>query len=161
MYPANKMNSPLNHLTKTISKPVRGAIGIRSLTILTVALGLFLAGCADTNPPLGQHTGATALQGKSCNPYCDTAPALTPSALKAVTEFRDAPQTQYQLGPGDSIGVTVWDHPELSGPRVVGPDGVIQVGLIGSVKVADLNADEAAKKLTAALSDDYVAPITS
>jgi polysaccharide export outer membrane protein len=86
---------------------------------------------------------------------------LSSSARDALAKFNDTRDTQYTLGPGDSIKVTVWGHPELSGARVVGPDGSIQVGLIGSVKVAGFTADQAGKVLTSALSDDYVAPITS
>jgi polysaccharide export outer membrane protein len=72
-----------------------------------------------------------------------------------------ASNNQYKIGPGDSITLTVFGHPEISGRRTVGPDGNIQVVLVGSVGVAGLTADQAGATLTRLLSDDYVAPVTS
>jgi polysaccharide export outer membrane protein len=86
---------------------------------------------------------------------------LTPAALDILSKFNDAPATEYKLGPGDSITITVWNHPEISGPRVIGPDGSIQVGLVGSVQVAELSANQAGTVLTQTLADDYVASATS
>jgi polysaccharide export outer membrane protein len=72
-----------------------------------------------------------------------------------------ASNSQYKIGPGDSITLTVFGHPEISGRRTVGPDGNVQVVLLGSVLVAGLTADQAGATLTRLLSDDYVAPVTS
>jgi polysaccharide export outer membrane protein len=66
------------------------------------------------------------------------------------------PHGKYILGPGDVVTVTVWGHPELSGKRVIGPDGEIQLPFVGSFRVADLNADDAGAKLTSALREDYL-----
>jgi polysaccharide export outer membrane protein len=66
------------------------------------------------------------------------------------------PPGKYILGPGDVVTVTVWGHPELSGKRVIGPDGEIQLPFVGSFKVAGLNADDASRKLTSALREDYL-----
>ncbi len=63
---------------------------------------------------------------------------------------------RYILGSGDAITVTVWGHPELSGKRVIGPDGEIQLPFVGSFRIAGLTADESGRKLTSALSEDYL-----
>ena len=55
-----------------------------------------------------------------------------------------APEGKYVLGSGDLVTVTVWGHPELSGKRVIGPDGEIQFPFVGSFKVAGLDADRRA-----------------
>jgi len=52
------------------------------------------------------------------------------------------------------VTVTVWGRPELSGKRVIGPDGEIQLPFVGSFRVAGLNADDAGAKLTSALRED-------
>lgn len=76
----------------------------------------------------------------------------TPEILAA---FEAGAEDEYRLGAGDRIKVEVWGRPELSGPRVVGPDGRITVPVIGSVEVQGLTADEAAATLTRALSRAY------
>ena len=67
-----------------------------------------------------------------------------------------APSGKYILGSGDVVTVTVWGHPELSGKRVIGPDGEIQLPFVGSFRVAGLSADDAGSKLTSALREDYL-----
>lgn len=54
---------------------------------------------------------------------------------------------EYLIGRGDSIIVYVWNHPELSGPHTVGPDGKITLPLAGAVKISGLNRDAAASLL--------------
>jgi polysaccharide biosynthesis/export protein len=63
---------------------------------------------------------------------------------------------KYVLAPGDAVTVTVWGHPELSGKRIIGPDGDIQLPFVGSFKVAGYNADDASGRLSSALREDYV-----
>ena len=76
----------------------------------------------------------------------------TPEILAA---FEAGADEEYRLGAGDKIKVEVWGRPELSGPRIVGPDGKITVPVIGSVQVQGLTADEAAHAVTQALSHAY------
>ncbi|MBF0197505.1 MAG: polysaccharide biosynthesis/export family protein, partial [Planctomycetes bacterium] len=51
----------------------------------------------------------------------------------------------YQLGAGDEVSLQIWNHPELSAPHVVGPDGMITLPLIGSVNVNSLSREKAAQ----------------
>jgi len=69
--------------------------------------------------------------------------------------FEAGDEEEYRLGGGDKIKLEVWGRPELSGPRIVGPDGRITVPVIGSVAVQGLTADDAAKAVTQALSHAY------
>jgi polysaccharide biosynthesis/export protein len=58
-----------------------------------------------------------------------TAAGQTPAAQSAEAGM---------LSPGDSVRITVWRSPELSGDFVVGPDGAITHPLYRTVKVAGL-----------------------
>jgi polysaccharide biosynthesis/export protein len=135
--------------------------------VLEVALAICLCGCAAgrsggmaaTPPsPIGNN-GEALVSASACQPHCDPVPTL--STLQALEKFNEAPDSEYTLGPGDAITVTVWDRPQLSGPHVVGPDGSIQIPMLGSVKIAGLTANQAARMLTELLSGYYVAPVTS
>jgi polysaccharide export outer membrane protein len=120
------------------------AIGIASIGLM---------GCAAApNPPI-------AAEGSLVNAYGAKQP---PFASQDELDALEGPlPSAYLLGPGDDISVTVWGHPELSGKHVVGPDGAIQLSIAGSIQVGDLTADEAGDKLTHALSEDYVKPVTT
>src|SRR5277367_3297126 len=60
-----------------------------------------------------------------------TAVAPTPkpdyATIEGLQEFEGLTASRYTLGPGDKVTVTIWAHPEISGPHVVGPDGNIQL----------------------------------
>jgi polysaccharide export outer membrane protein len=70
-------------------------------------------------------------------------------------------QTSYKLGAGDEIVLSVVGRPELSGPQTVGPDGQISVASVGSISVAGLTREQAAKAVRDALSVDYESPSVS
>jgi polysaccharide biosynthesis/export protein len=135
--------------------------------VFGVALAIALFGCSARSS--GQARVATGVSvgnggeglipATGCGPNCDPAP--TPATLEALKKFNDTPDSEYRLGPGDALTVTVWNHPELSGPHVVGPDGAIQIPMLGTVKIAGFTAHEAARMLTQLLAGDYVAPVTS
>jgi polysaccharide export outer membrane protein len=82
-------------------------------------------------------------------------PQLRLSPLKALEKFEPAANEQYALGPGDEISLDFPGRPELSGKKVVGPDGRITLPLAGPISVADKTRSEAAKTVVAALSDYY------
>jgi polysaccharide export outer membrane protein len=44
----------------------------------------------------------------------------------------------YVIGPDDSIQITVWKEPALSGTMVVRPDGMISLSLIGDVQASGM-----------------------
>jgi polysaccharide biosynthesis/export protein len=139
---------------------------IKDSPVRSVLLGVLLTACVSgcaarssgakqSAAPLQQANAPTT----ACQPHCDPEPS--PAALQVLESFNEAPDTDYRLGPGDSVTVTVFEHPELSGPHVIGPDGTIQIPVLGSVKIAGLTANQAAKMLTQLLTGDYVAPVTS
>ena len=53
---------------------------------------------------------------------------LAGSAAAQQSSFRDAP---YTVNPGDTLSVSVWKEPDLSGPVLVRPDGTFSIPLGG------------------------------
>ena len=62
-----------------------------------------------------------------------------------------ASQQDYRLGAGDSIGVQVYQSPDLSVDARVSETGVISYPLVGSVQLGGLTIAEAEKKIADAL----------
>jgi polysaccharide export outer membrane protein len=65
----------------------------------------------------------------------------------------------YRIGAGDTLYITVWDHPELTSPagsqqqtvangRLVRPDGTLFYPYAGSIKAAGLTVEELRQSLT-------------
>ncbi len=87
--------------------------------------------------------------GKSAVPTEDlTAPLSVP-----------APSTlDYRIGPGDELVVTVVGNSELSGERVVGPDGAIGMPLIGALKLGGMTRNESSTAISEQLAPFFDAP---
>lgn len=77
-----------------------------------------------------------------------------------LTQYR--PQS-YQIQPGDTLLVTVWDHPELTAPagtqqtaasngRLVYPDGTLFYPYVGTLKVEGMTIEELRSTLTTRLA---------
>lgn len=78
------------------------------------------------------------------------APATT--AMAPTTAPAPAPANQdYRLGPGDAIGVQVYQSPDLSVDARVSESGVISYPLVGSLQLGGLTISEAEKKIADAL----------
>ncbi len=71
------------------------------------------------------------------------ATALPPAPAKATTS---AGYT-YQIGPGDTIEVNVWRHPELSAKVPVRPDGKITVPLIDELNAVGRNTVDLGREI--------------
>ncbi len=59
----------------------------------------------------------------------------------------------YTIGPGDVLGISVWQHPELDKTVTVRPDGRISFSLIGEVNPAGLTPAELDEVITRRLSE--------
>ncbi|WP_417914418.1 polysaccharide biosynthesis/export family protein [Candidatus Electronema sp. JM] len=62
----------------------------------------------------------------------------------------------YQIGPGDVLSITVFDHDELKTKVRVSETGSIEFPLIGTVQVGGIKTSEAAKKIESKLADGYI-----
>jgi len=56
----------------------------------------------------------------------------------AVSTAPETPVAQYQIGPGDQLQISVWQHPDLSPSVTVLPDGEVSLPLVGEVKAAGM-----------------------
>lgn len=90
------------------------------------------------------------------------------SQVRDVAKQFAVQRTQYLIGPGDVLQVTVWDHPELTIPagsfrdpassgQQVGDDGYLYYPYVGLIKAAGMNIaalrDVLTQKLSAYIQD--------
>jgi len=67
----------------------------------------------------------------------------------------------YEVGPGDSLSISVWGVPELSVPVAVRPDGKITLPAVGDVAAAGRTPSQLSEELTAVLGDYVKNPIVT
>lgn len=66
-----------------------------------------------------------------------------------------APQaaSEYRIGVGDALQISVWRNPELSLAVMVRPDGKVSVPLIGDIEAANITSIQLAANITKALNE--------
>lgn len=67
--------------------------------------------------------------------------------LDVIYHLGATSEGRYRLQPGDEVEVTFMTAPELSGPRLIMPDGTLDMPYVGNVEVADLTAEAAQARL--------------
>jgi len=83
---------------------------------------------------------------------CASEPKMIDSSA-APDKAADAIQSEYRIGPGDTLQVFVWNQPELTVTVPVRPDGRISTPLIEGVPAEGKTATQLAKDLEAALAE--------
>lgn len=111
----------------------------------------------------GQPTDSSQIQLVTITPqllagnHATTLSATVPQALLA---YQPEP---YRVGPGDTLYITVWDHPELTSPagsqqqtaangRLVRSDGTLFYPYVGSVKVGGMTIEEVRQAIAAKIA---------
>lgn len=136
---------------------------VRALGILTCVFALAaLAGCAP-GQGMNVHANNDYVQLVPITPQLVTtqqtaaaSPALPPTLL-------DYHPQGYRIGPGDTLYITVWDHPELTSPagsqqegsangRLVRPDGTLYYPYIGLMKVEGMTIEQARQAIASKLA---------
>ncbi len=74
-----------------------------------------------------------------------------PAAASAAAPAASAANADYRLGPGDTIGVLVFQNPDLSIDARVSESGIVSYPLVGSLQLGGLTLPEAEKKIADAL----------
>lgn len=82
----------------------------------------------------------------SSEPAVSAAPAVEPV------------ETEYRIGPGDTLQIFVWNHPELSLTVPVRPDGLLSTPLVENVKADGKTPSELGKDLEAAMGEYVRSP---
>jgi len=148
---------------------------MRRLKIGFVLAVVLLQACAMAPGMKAQHGDTAKLQGGSVV----TIQAITTGLLnqmeidhrtrarQVAAEFSE-PRGAYQIGPGDVLQITVWDHPELTIPagsfrdpadsgQQVGDDGYLYYPYVGLIKAGGMNVaalrDVLTDKLSAYIQD--------
>jgi polysaccharide biosynthesis/export protein len=140
----------------------------RTLFLATALAAILLAGCT------GQHMSVRDTR------VADSDVAMVPITTQLVAgdvrptarvpdELLAYRPDSYRVQPGDTILVTVWDHPELTAPagnqqqavnngRLVKPDGTLFYPYAGELRVEGLTVEELRNTLASRLSQYLVEP---
>lgn len=59
-------------------------------------------------------------------------------------------QLTYTMGPGDEVRMTVFGQPDLTTETQIGPDGSVQIPLLGTVFIANRSSSQAAEQVARA-----------
>src|SRR2546428_4301197 len=132
---------------------VPGAAGAEGRTPAVVAPAAPGAGAPSGMPP-------AAAPGRPANPATATPPATSPGAagVPAASPVTSVPSgtpipSDYVIGPGDILQITVWKNETLSRVVPVRPDGKISMPLLHDVSAAGLTAMQLRDKISTALGE--------
>lgn len=75
------------------------------------------------------------------------------SAAVREAASRPVEASEYRIGPGDSIKVFVWNHPDLSVTIPVRPDGLISTPLVENIQAAGKTPSELAAEVERRLAE--------
>jgi polysaccharide biosynthesis/export protein len=81
-------------------------------------------------------------------PVTDTSQPSTPPSLPAST---GPVSTEYTLGSGDVVDISVLGEPQVSGSAIVSPDGSITLQLVGKIQAQGLTLPQLTAKITDSL----------
>jgi polysaccharide export outer membrane protein len=118
--------------------------------------------CHAQNKEAAGKPAPTTAPGPAAGTAVDSSkPALTTAPSPAAGAAADS----YVIGPSDTLTVTVWKEPTLSGSLLVRPDGMISLPLLGDVQATGMTplqlADQIATKLKKYVQDPNVSVVIS
>jgi polysaccharide biosynthesis/export protein len=85
------------------------------------------------------------------------------NAAQATTGTAQAaePNTEFVIGPEDTLNVNVWKEPELSTTVVVRPDGKISLPLINEIQASGLTTKQLQIQIAEKLKDYIASPVVT
>ncbi len=95
--------------------------------------------------------GAVACSSNNTLPQATTRASMTAS----VDDYT------YLIGPGDSLAIFVWRHPDISGSFQVRPDGKITTSLVEDIEVSGRTSTQLARELEEQLGKYIRDPIVT
>jgi len=81
---------------------------------------------------------------------------LVAALVSALSSQVAAQSSDYRIGPGDVLKITVYGHDDLSRAAVVAPDGRMPFPLVGDIEVGGLTPTELEARLRQTLGKDYL-----
>lgn len=128
---------------------IRHKISLKILFGLSLALGFSGAANAQTAlPPLVPFSASANPTPVNLAPKRSIAPSTSTS-------------TNYYIGPGDELRITVVGYPEYTGTQAVLSDGTIALPLIGNINAADRTPAQLTAELASRLNQVLVKPAVS
>jgi polysaccharide biosynthesis/export protein len=134
----------------------------------SLAISLSLSFMGQTPLVLAQvpqpATAPTATSPQS--PLKSPLPLLTPkdAAAKDAAATIDATPSStssYRLGAGDQIEITVFEYPEVTGPKIISLDGTVTLPVVGSVPAANRTPQQFAQELQTKLKRYLKNPVVT
>lgn len=130
---------------------------LRKMTLLmyfATAIIVLMAGCGTSNPDIAVNAKAS---GNTAEAESSSIQNAAPESYNDLSDLL-VKDTNYRIGPGDRMFISLWEHPELGTPAVladkggtpVEENGVIFLPVVGEIKVAGLTLGEAREVLTRA-----------
>lgn len=131
-------------------------IAVTTLTLAAVALLPELGATQNMSPsaPAAPSGSASPSRGKPSGP-------VEPSASPAATTMTGASvalPSDYVIGPGDLLQVTVWKNDTLSRVVPVRPDGKISIPLLHDIQASGLTVMQLRDKIATALAEFMPSP---
>lgn len=124
---------------------LRTHLGFATLAAIVCVLSTALVATAQAPPAPSEANGSFAIRQKNQR-Y---------SPLELLQEFERQAPASWVFGEGDEITVEVFGHPELSGKRVIGPDGQITLPVAGTLSLVNLSREDAHKIVADAYGKYY------
>jgi polysaccharide export outer membrane protein len=154
----------MSHARRPVSVlAVDGRRIARALAALTCAFALAaLAGCAP-GQGMNVHANNDYVQLVPITPQLVTTQHAAATAAALPPALLDYQPQAYHIGPGDTLYITVWDHPELTSPagsqqegsangRLVRSDGTIYYPYLGLTKVEGMTIEQARQSIASKLA---------
>ncbi len=85
-------------------------------------------------------------------------PSIKASDLEPIDNGED---TEYEIGPGDSLQIFVWDHADLSTGVQVRPDGRISTPLVEDLQAAGKTPTQLARDIEVVLKEYVRTPVVT
>ena len=87
-----------------------------------------------------------------------TTPSNPAAVARSTFSFELTPSTEYTLGAGDEIHISIAGRPEISTEYIIGPDGRVTLPIAGVVDLGGLTRQQAAHTIETAMTPFYVHP---
>src|ERR1700760_3370609 len=134
------------------------------LTSILILLATSVAGTAQVTQKAPQQPAQqTVTPPPATAPAKSATSSSTTATTPATTPNYAGPMdaSRYIIGPEDSLQVTVWKEPTLSGNFPVRPDGMISLVLVGDLPAAGLTPMALSKDITQRLKKDIQDPVVN
>lgn len=127
-------------------KSLKTKLAITALSLLC------LCGCYNRDTDNYENVPVMETANNAAVAEADDNKAQEAAQAQELKKIAAEPEPPYTINSGDTIAVTVYNHPDMGVNTVVTPDGYIGMVFIGQTKIAGLSLGEASEKLESMLA---------